>query len=203
MRHAFVATFAALCTTAAAAPTASDLSMPANARSLKTGLWETTRHTEIDDSGMDLGGLDLSGLDPAARARVKAVLDKQAAERKARGGAPKVSTRTKLECVTQEFLDKRRMSLEPDGRPGGLPGDETCPPVVKSRTASKMVVVADCSKDGHPFHVDMTIDVRSSGELYMESTMTGGPMGGKPGKTKATFSSRWIGADCGNAPPAH
>jgi hypothetical protein len=172
--------------------------MPDAACSLKTGLWEITRTSEISAPPVSLSPQQLEGLDPAARARVAAVLQRQAAERAARGGAPQVNSHTKRECVTPESLARRQMSMNDNDR--GERG-ESCPPVVKSRTASTIVLVTDCVIDGHPIHSDMTFEVKSPGEIawQMSSSVN---MGAQSGKTRATATGRWIGPACGDAKPA-
>jgi hypothetical protein len=184
----------ALSTRAAFAP---DLSMPSDAKHLKPGLWETIVKSESVRPPVVLDKGTLNGLDPAARARVEAVMQKQAAARAARGGAPEVSSKTKRECITQAVLDKRSMSLEDGGRESGR--DKDCPPVVKSRTASKVDVVASCNVRGQQFHLEMIFEVKSPQE-FAAQTETSGNYGGQQSSSKTIGTSRWLGAACGDAP---
>ena len=172
-----------------------DIPLPADARKLKLGLWEVTRRSETVSPQIDAGSMDMRGLDAAARARVEAVLKKQAAERAARGGAPEVTTRTKQECLTQEAIDKRQKSFSPEGK-----GDMNCPPVVKTATASRLVVNGNCAIEGQAFTFEMEFEVKSPEETLMKMT-SNGSYGGHPVRSANTVTSRWLGAACGNAKP--
>jgi hypothetical protein len=98
--------------------------------------------------------------------------------------------------VTAETLAKRQTSLE--AGPGGR--DRNCPPVVKVRTASTLMLAADCSIEGHPMHMDMKFEVKSPTETYTEISNSGTTPGGQT-SSKASAVSRWIGADCGDVKP--
>jgi hypothetical protein len=173
-----------------------EIAMPADARKLKLGLWEVTRRSEHLSPAIDAASIDTSGMDPAAKARVEAVLKKQAAERAARGGAPEVTTRTKQECLTQEALDKREKSFTSDDR-----HDMTCPPVVKTATASRLVVSGNCNVDGQKFTYELEFEVKSPEEMIMKR-VSSGSFNGHPVGSNDIVTSKWIGAACGNAKPA-
>ena len=176
-----------------AAPTAA-ISMPDNFKGLKPGLWEVTRRSESIAPPISAASIDLSGLDAAARARVQAVLARQAAERAARGGAPEVTVHTKRECLTPEILASRKSPLDRERR-----GE--CPPVVKTRTASRLVLTSQCTIEGHEFSVEMSFEVKSPVETVSSVTSTGA-YGGQPTKSADTSTARWIAADCGTVKPA-
>jgi hypothetical protein len=185
-----------LSASAHAAPDPAAIGMPSDFRALKPGLWQVTRRSEVTAPPITAASMDLSGLDPAARARVQAVLKRQATERAARGGGPEVNARTKQECLTAEALAKRQSPFE---RRGGR--DDDCPPVVKLRTASRLVVTSQCSVEGHAFNVEMTFEVKSATETAMTMTSTGADRG-QASETNETVSARWVGPACGGVKPA-
>ena len=178
-----------------------DIAAPSDYKKLKPGLWETTIRKEITAPPIDMGPM-MGTLDPAARARVDAVLKRQAAERAARNGAPEFTTKTKKECVTQEIIDKRSLSINPDQRGNNLLKD--CPPVLKLRTSSRVVVTGECTiaadKGGKAgkFTSEMTFEIKSPEETYTSMTSSGN-FGGQASKTSGSASSRWLGSACGNA----
>ena len=173
-----------------------DIPLPADARKLKPGLWEVTRQSENVSPQMDASSMDTSGMDAAAKARVEAVLKRQAAERAARGNAPVVTTRTKQECLTQEAIDKRQNSFTPESK-----RDLACPPVVKTATASRLVLNGNCSIEGNAFAFEMDFQVKSPEETVMKMN-SNGSYGGHAVRSAHIVTSRWLGAACGNAKPA-
>lgn len=207
MRMAFIVLAVALFSSIAAkgAPSSSnEIAAPSDYKTLKPGLWETTLRSENTAAPIDMSAM-MGTLDPASRARVEAVLKRQAAERAARGGAPEVTTKTKKECVTQAVLDKRKLSLNSDR--GGSNSMEGCTKLLKSRTSSRVVVTGECTvtadradkadKAGK-FTTELTFEIKSPEETFM-AAISSGNLGGQPSKTSSSASSRWLGADCGNA----
>jgi hypothetical protein len=180
---------------AASSQAAVDIPIPADARKLKLGLWEVTSQSESVAPPIDAKSIDMSGLDAAARARVEATLKKQAAERAARGGAPQVTTHTKRECLTQEALDKRQWSLDPENK-----RDKQCPPTVKTATASRLVLVGNCAIEGMNVAFEMEFFVKSPEETVMKMSSNGN-YNGQAIKSANTVTSRWVGAACGDARP--
>jgi len=183
------------------APTSlNDMAAPSDYKKLKPGLWETTLRTEITAPPIDMSAM-IGTLDPAARARVEAVLKRQAAERAARNGVPDVTSKTKQECLTQEVIDKRSLSINSDRRDNNLL--QNCPPVLKSRTSSRLVVSSECTVAadkggrGGKFTSEMTFEIKSPEETYTSITSSGN-FGGQASKTARSASSRWLGSACGN-----
>ena len=193
----FVVSAFALSASLYAAPSSSnDIAMPSDYKKLKLGLWETTRRSEIATPPIEMSAAQLGTLDPAARARVEAVLKRQAAERAARNGAPEVIVKTAQECVTQEVLDKRNLSPNSDRR--GNDPMKDCPPVLKTRTANRIVVTGECTIEGGKFSTELIFEVKSPEETFTSVTSSGN-FGGRASKTAGSASSRWLGAVCGSA----
>ena len=186
---------------------ADTLVMPDAAKHLKTGLWEETRTSEMSAPPIAPNAAMLEGLDPAARARVEAVLQKQAAARAARGGGPATTTHTKRECITPAVLAKRQLSMDQDE----IRRNHTvaCKPVVKSRSASTVELTADCDIQADSenkrmpagtMHMDMRFEVKSPEETLTQLDWSGN-FGGQASHNRSTLSSRWLGAACGEVKP--
>lgn len=198
----------------AAAPTASAASglesiaskMPSDYKRLKLGLWEETRRSERFSPPSNFGAMDMSGFSPEERARVEAVLKRQAEERKARGNAPEVSTHTKRTCMTAQKLEKnmRGMDLTNGDRQNK---DVQCNYQVKQSTASRLVVAGECMvadagpkagsyAGGGKFTSEIAWEIKSP-ESTIASTSSEGKMGSASIKSRDVVESRWISADCG------
>ena len=188
---------------------ADTLVMPEDAKHLKTGLWEVTRTSEISAPPMVPNAAMLEGLDPAARARVEAVLKRQAAERATRGGGPETTSHTKRECITPEVLAKRQLSMDQDEIRHNH--KVTCTPVVKSRSASTVALTADCNIQAEyedrampagQMHMEMRYEVKSPEETVTQLDWSGN-IGGQASHNKSTMSARWLGSACGDVKPAN
>ncbi len=144
---------------------------------VKTGLWETT--TTISTSGeMPIPAEYLSRMTPAQRARME--------ERLKANSAPKTRTSTHKSCETKEKLEKAPFSNQKE-----------CTESVVTSTSSKAELKVSCDFG----------DVKGSGTVTVEAlspeaargsaqiTATGG---GHTINTNSTFTSKWLGASCGD-----
>jgi hypothetical protein len=179
--------------------------IPADAYKMKPGLWEETRRSSIDSPPIKI---DTSQFDPATRARVEATLKRQADARAARGGAPESNVRTQKTCRTKSWL------ADQDKKDGKGRDFGSCPPVVKSNSASRTVFTLQCTQeiplgrgDGPKTTQKVSIDaewifeVKSPEEGTMQMTSTTAMAGEPPRKSVETVTARWLGPDCGNVKP--
>jgi hypothetical protein len=140
---------------------------------VKLGLWETTMTTTM--AGIPtIPDSALAQMTPDQRAKVEAMM----------GGKPT----TMKSCVTKEKLDKA-MAFQ------NMP--KSCTYTVVTSTSSKLEMHLECAQNG----------VKSTGAIVVEasdSEHTKGSMRVNAGANGAntnmnsTFTSKWLGADCGS-----
>jgi Protein of unknown function (DUF3617) len=145
---------------------------------VKLGLWETT--TSVQTSGMAPVNIPpdaLARMTPDQRAKVEAMMKNQ--------GSPRTST-TKS-CMTPEKM-KRSEFYE----------QKQCTKTVVSSTGSKLEMRMHCTMEGGA-KADGTVRVEkissesTRGSVQMTSTSADHTM-----NMNSTFTSRWLGADCGD-----
>src|SRR6266550_5357224 len=153
---------------------AADKLQPLN---VKTGLWETTT-TRITSGEMPIPAEFLARLTPEQRAKMEARMKANSAE--------KTKTNTSKSCMTKEKLEKAPFSDE----------QKECARTIVTSTSSKAEVRFTC--DQADTKVNGTINVEALNPENVKgsgnATMTGG---GHTMTTSGTFTSKWLGADCG------
>jgi len=149
---------------------AADKLQPLN---VKTGLWETTT-TRITSGEIPIP----AGLTPEQRAKMEARMKANSAE--------KTKTNTSKSCMTKEKLEKAPFSDE----------QKECTRTIVTSTSSKAEVRFTC--DQADTKVNGTINVEALNPENVKgsgnATMTGG---GHTMTTSGTFTSKWLGSDCG------
>ena len=146
----------------------------------KPGLWETT--TTSATGGMPaMSGVDTSKMTPEQAAAVQAAMSRM------RGGAPQ--TYTSRKCWTQEQIDKQTFQDKSM--------DESCKQTTVSKSARALELKVECAGE-HPgtgtLHLTSIDSEHVNGTFTM--TVTGGRGAGMTINSK--FTSKWIGADCGD-----
>ena len=112
---------------------------------IKTGLWEQTiKSEEPPEAAVDPSMMAevMAGLTPEQRTNVEKVLKRQAAERKAQGERPVVTSKTKRFCVTQKMLEK---DLPFDMEPGRGDRNAHCSQKIVERSAHRMHAKIQCA----------------------------------------------------------
>jgi Spy/CpxP family protein refolding chaperone len=149
----------------------------------KPGLWETTSQNTM--GGMpqmpEMPKVDTSKMTPEQAAAV------QAAMARARGGAAPPTTSRK--CWTQEQIDKEQFHDK------AL--NDSCTQTVVSRSARVLELKFDCTGENASTGTLKLTSIDSehvNGAVTM--TMTGGRGAGMT--MNSTFTSKWIGANCGD-----
>jgi len=144
---------------------------------VKTGLWETTT-TRITSGEIPIPAEVLARLTPEQRARMEARMKANSAE--------KTRTNTTKSCMTKEKLEKAPFSEE----------EKECTRTIVASTSNKAEVKFACDK----------ADTKVNGTIHVETlnpenvkgsanaTMTGG---GHTMTTSGTFTSKWLGSNCG------
>ena len=163
------ALFAMLLLTAAARAASLDI---------KPGLWETT-HT-VESSGTP--PLDTGRLTPEQKARIEAMVRKREAE------GPR--TRTFKECLTKEKLEHEPFSGPEDEA-------QTCVSSVTTHTPRRLQGKRVCTLGQNKKEVAFDIDALSP-EQVKGSIRTSLSDPRHTMTSHATFTSRWLGSDCGN-----
>jgi hypothetical protein len=143
---------------------------------LKLGLWESSVTTPM--GGMPaLPPEVLSKLTPEQLAKMEAAMG--------RGGA---RTMTSKHCVTKETLGE--MSSFNENRA------QNCKRTLVSSTSTKQVIHMDCTMRETTSGADLQFEAVDRENLKGSMVMSAGPGGGVG--TKMEFTSKWLGADCGD-----
>jgi Protein of unknown function (DUF3617) len=150
---------------------------------VKPGLWETT--TQGSMGGMpQMPQVDTSKMTPEQAAMVAAAM-----ARAGGAGGPRSSTVKK--CWTKEEIEKNQFT--------GKELEEGCTEHVVSRTATSIEVKFECTNPDHP--ATGTVKITSADPEHVSGTtamsITGGRGAGM--SMNSTFTSKWLGADCGSA----
>jgi len=203
------ATFAVGCAYAATPPAkdGAELTLPSDFKRLKLGLWEETRQEEAAPRpAISMKDIDMPGMTPEQRARVEAVLKRQAAERAAQGDKPTVTNKTKRSCLTAQKMEREWTKMPFQERDGH--DEVSCTNKVLQSTSSKLAIRAECTvadpgpkagaaQGGGHFVSQFSMEIKSPEQFIVESS-TEGTMGKVPMKNHGTMTARWIGADCGS-----
>jgi hypothetical protein len=151
---------------------------------VKFGLWETTMTNQTDISSM-LPPEMLSKLTPEQRAQMEAAVN-------GRGG-PRTST--SRHCITKETI------LEAFSNAGrGSTKEVNCTRAFTTSTSSKQVVHMECTstsgtmKSSSDIQVEVIDRENTKGSMVINS----GGSGGRGGNMKMAWTSKWLGADCGD-----
>lgn len=173
---------------------------------IKTGLWEQTiKSEEPPEAAVDPSMMVevMAGLTPEQRTNVEKVLKRQAAERKAQGKRPVVTSKTKRFCVTQKMLEK---DLPFDMEPGRGDRNAHCSQKIVERSAHRMHAKIQCAaepgqdeKDAPAGEMHGTIetimDIKSR-ESFSASVTSDMTYGGRHSHSQYNTEAHWLGADC-------
>ena len=143
---------------------------------IKPGLWESSVTTPM--GGMPaLPPEVLSKLTPEQLAKMEAAMGR---------GGPRMMT--SKHCVTKETLSE--MSSFNENRA------QNCKQTLVSSTGTKQVIHMDCTVGQTTSSSDLQFEAVDRENLKGSMVMSAGP-GGRVG-TKMEFTSKWLGADCGD-----
>jgi len=158
-----------------AAVWAADKIQPLN---VKTGLWETTRTTTTSGQ-MPIPPELLARLTPEQRAKME--------ERMKANSAEKTRASTSKSCMTKEKLEKAPFSDE----------QKNCTRTIVRSTSSEAEIKFECDMQGMKangtLHVEALTPESAKGSA--QTTMTGG---GRTMNTSGSFTSKWLGPNCGD-----
>jgi Protein of unknown function (DUF3617) len=154
---------------------AADKIQPLN---VKTGLWETTR-TSTTSGQMPIPPELLARLTPEQRAKME--------ERMKANSAEKSRTNTSKSCLTKEKLEKAPFSDE----------QKDCTRTIVTSTSSEAEIKFVCDKSG--MKANGTIHVEAiTPESVKGSAQTAIASGGRTMNTSGSFTSKWLGPNCGD-----
>jgi hypothetical protein len=147
---------------------------------VKLGLWETTLTNQMDISSM-IPPDALAQLTPEQRAKMEAAMQGR--------GAPR--TTTIKHCITKETINE---AFSSPGR--GNPKEQICTQTFVTSTSTKQVVHMECTSGNMKSSGDVQVEVidreNAKGSMVMTSA------GGRGGNMKMAWTSKWLGADCGD-----
>jgi hypothetical protein len=151
---------------------------------VKTGLWETTATSQV------------SGMPPIpAEALARLTPDQRAKMEQAMGGGGGPRTTTMKSCVTQEMLDKALNF--------GDNKDQNCKRTLVSSSATKQEIHMECAHGQDKTTSDIHFEAVDRTTVKGTMTMNSAAQGGRGMSMKVDFSSKYLGADCGDVGKAH
>lgn len=146
---------------------------------VKLGLWESTVTTHL---GMPaLPAELLAKLTPEQRAKMEAAMQGRG------GGSPR--TDTTRHCITKETLNQA-LSF-------GENKSQNCRRTLVSSTGAKQVVHVECTTAAITTSGDLEFEAVDRETIKGSMVMNAG-QGGRGMSTKMEFTSKWLGADCGD-----
>ena len=147
---------------------------------IKPGLWESTR-TIKTAGAMPIPAELLNRLTPEQRARME--------ERMKTHSAGRSNTTTEKHCVTKEDLEKDRLKLAEA---------KECTTTVLNSTSTSVRAKLVCDTEG--MHATGSLELVAADPEHLNgsyhSTMNGN---GHTMNVEGTWTSKWVGASCGNA----
>jgi len=148
---------------------------------MKLGLWETT--TSFQTSGMPQVNIPpdaLAKMTPEQRAKVEEMMKGMGS------GSPR--TNTSKSCMTREKMNKQQMFSD---------DKKDCTRTVVSSSPSKLEMRLQCNTDGAKTNGTIRIEAVNSesmkGSMQFQTTGSDHTV-----NMNSTFTSRWLGADCGD-----
>jgi hypothetical protein len=148
---------------------------------VKLGLWETTLTNQTDISSMVPPEL-LAKLTPEQRAQMEASMQ-------GRGGA---RTSTTKRCVTKDTMNEALASASTDNMK-----KMNCTRTFVTSTSTKQVIHMECTSGTNKTSGDVQAEVIDRENTKGSMVMTVGG-GGRGGNMKMAWTSKWLGADCGD-----
>ncbi|MGA2725094.1 MAG: DUF3617 domain-containing protein [Bryobacteraceae bacterium] len=149
---------------------------------VKLGLWETTMTNQTDISSMVPPEV-LSKLTPAQRAQMEAAM----------GGRGGPRTSTTKHCITKDTTIE---ALASAGR--GNTKDVSCTRTFVTSTSTKMVIHMECTSGSNKTSGDVQTEVIDRENTKGSMVMNTGGASGRGGNMKMEWTSKWLGADCGD-----
>ena len=148
---------------------------------MKLGLWETT--TSFQTSGMPAVNIPpdaLAKMTPEQRAKVEEMMKGMSS------GSPR--TNTSKSCMTREKINKQQMFSD---------DKKDCTRTVVSSSPSKLELRLQCNTDGAKTNGTIWVEAMNSESMKgsMQLQTTGGD---HTMNMNSTFTSKWLGPDCGD-----
>jgi hypothetical protein len=145
---------------------------------VKPGLWETTMTNMTDMSAMIPPEM-LAKLTPEQRAKMESAVQ-------GRGGPRTVTTK---HCVTKDTINEALTSITNNAR-------QTCTRTFTTSTPTKQVIHMECTSGNMKTSGDIQAEVidreNTKGSMVMTSA------GGRGASMKMEWTTKWLGADCGD-----
>lgn len=149
---------------------------------VKLGLWETTLTNQMDISSM-IPPEALASMTPDQRAKMEATMS-------GRGGA---RTSTSKHCVTKDTMNEALASASMDNIK-----KMNCTRTFLTSTSTKQVIHMECSSEAMKTSGDIQAEVIDRENTKGSMVMTLGGGGGRGGNMKMSWTTKWLGADCGD-----
>lgn len=138
------------------------------------GLWEITRETKIDGTGMPQMSDMMKNLPPEAQAQLKKMMEQQ--------GIGKTSKGIKV-CITKEEIELEK-----------IPQEKGCDMKVKSRSEKEFVYNFNCKDPKAEGHAVVTAENSKSYTTKLDMKVD---EDGKEREMKMVSHGKWLQSDCG------
>ena len=146
---------------------------------VKLGLWETTMNNQTDMSSM-MPPEVLARLTPEQRAKMESSMG-------GRGGS---RTTTTKHCVTKDTINEALASANTNN------ARMNCTRTFVTSTSTKQVIHMECTAGPMKTSGDIQAEVIDRENTKGSMVMTSG--GGRGGNMKMEWTTKWLGADCGD-----
>jgi hypothetical protein len=145
---------------------------------VKLGLWETTMRNLTDMSSM-MPPEVLARLTPEQRAKMEGAMG--------RGGSGATTTK---HCVTKDTINEALASANTNN------ARMNCTRTFVTSTSTKQVIHMECTSGPMKTSGDIQVEVIDRENTKGSMVMTSG--GGRGGNMKMEWTTKWLGADCGD-----
>jgi hypothetical protein len=162
---------------------------PAQAQTIKPGLWEITQKTNVD--GRDMGAqmaqmqAQLEKMPPAQRKMMEEMMAKQGVSMPGTAGGGAMTLKT---CLSKEMVEKNQLA----------PQQGDCTHSQQPRSGNTMKFSFQCKNPPSTGEGEVTF---SGSDAYTTKVRVTTQRGGQQHTATMEGSSKWLGADCGSIKP--
>ena len=149
---------------------------------VKLGLWETTMTNQMDIASM-IPPEALASMSPDQRAKMEAAL----------GGRGGPRTSTNKHCISKETINEAFSAASTDNFK-----KMNCTQTFVTSTPTKQVIHMECAQGNMKSSGDIQLEAMDRENTKGSMVITSGGGGGRGGNMKMAWTSKWLGADCGD-----
>lgn len=171
--------------------TASFISMPASAQSMKPGLWEINKQVHSSDGLIEKSiaktQQQMSSMPPEQRKMMLDMMARQGFDITPTGMSMKL-------CLTKEMVERNEVPTHSQPHEGNCTHNRS--PIV----GNTMKISYTCTPPPSSGDGQVTFASNEAYSMKMSMKLEGGTKG-KPYQTNMEASAKWLGADCGSIKP--